>query len=97
MLSNNYAIFWGRGGGGSLKDHNGSQGGGQDWPKKDRIIFELSLFSGLNLQALVSHYLRGRYPLAGAGCLKCTGTDLGVGWIKCKIRLSSASAGSSGC
>ena len=30
-------------GGGSLKDHIGSRGGGQDGPKKDRIIFERSL------------------------------------------------------
>ena len=30
-------------GGRSLKDHIGSQGGGQDGPKKDRIIFERSL------------------------------------------------------
>ena len=42
MSSKNYAIFWG-GGGGSLKDHIGSHGGGQDGPKKDRIIFERSL------------------------------------------------------
>ena len=27
----------------SLKDHIGSQGGGQEGPKKDRIIFERSL------------------------------------------------------
>ena len=30
-------------GGRSPKDHIGSQGGGQDGPKKDRIIFERSL------------------------------------------------------
>ena len=42
MSSKNYAIFWGEGG--SLKDFIGSQGGGgQDRPKKDRIIFEPSL------------------------------------------------------
>ena len=34
--------FWGEGGR-SSKDHIGSQGGGQDGPKKDHIIFERSL------------------------------------------------------
>ena len=29
----------GEGGGGTLKDHICSKGGGQDGPKKDRIIF----------------------------------------------------------
>ena len=48
MSSKNYAIFWGGGGEGgrSSKDHIGSQGrggGGQDGPKKDRIIFKRSL------------------------------------------------------
>ena len=38
----NRVIFWG--GGGSSKDHFGSQGGGVYWgPKKDHMIFEHSL------------------------------------------------------
>ena len=37
------SFFFGGGGGGALKDHIVSQGGGQDGPKKDRMIFERSL------------------------------------------------------
>ena len=39
MLSKNYAIFLVGEGGGSIKDHIGSQGGGRDGQTKDRIIF----------------------------------------------------------
>ena len=38
------------GGEGSLKDHIGSQGGGQDGPKKDHIIFECSLRDGFQIK-----------------------------------------------
>ena len=45
MSSKNYAIFWGGGGGVTKRSHwiTGGRGGGQDGPKKDRIIFERSL------------------------------------------------------
>ena len=41
----NYAIFWGGGGGLTKRSHwiTGGRGGGQDGPKKDHIIFERSL------------------------------------------------------
>ena len=42
MSSKNYVIFWGEGGR-SSKDQMRSQGGGQDGPKKDHIIFERSI------------------------------------------------------
>ena len=45
MSSKNYAIFWGGGGEVIKRSHwiTGGRGGGQDGPKKDRIIFERSL------------------------------------------------------
>ena len=46
MSSKNYAIFW-RGGGRSLKDHIGSQGGRGEvktGQQKDHIIFNAPLF-----------------------------------------------------
>ena len=42
MSLKNYAIYLGEGGR-SFKDHIGSQGGGGNWAKKDRIIFYRSL------------------------------------------------------
>ena len=45
MSSENYAIFWGGRGGGHQKitlEHRG-EGGGQEGPKKDHIIFERSI------------------------------------------------------
>ena len=45
MSSKNYAIFWGGGGEVIKRSHwiTGGRGGGQDGPKKDRIIFKRSL------------------------------------------------------
>ena len=49
ISSKNYAIFWGGGGEVIKRSHwiTGGRGGGQDGPKKDRIIFERSLIPKL--------------------------------------------------
>ena len=61
--------FWGEGGR-SLKDHIGPQGGGQDGPKKDRIIFERSLMQAtLPIQKMTLDHRgeEGRSRLAQKG------------------------------